>query len=83
MKSHMESIVKLENDRIVGISSDYRVMEYIDGKWVKPTAPVYGADFYEGKPVKEEELQTIKPKNTKSSEDSIDQDQDIMRVKWV
>ena len=45
MKSHMESIVKLENDRIVGISSDYRVMEYIDGKWVKPTAPVYGADF--------------------------------------
>lgn len=52
----MESIVRLDNGRIVGISKDYRILEYIDGEWVKPTAPVYGADFYEGTPIKEEEL---------------------------
>ena len=73
MKYPTKSIVKLENGRIVGLSSDYRVLEYIDGKWTKPTAPVYGADFYEGKPVKEEELQTIHSNNTKLSEDGIDQ----------
>jgi hypothetical protein len=52
----MESIVRLDDGRIVGISKDYRILEYVDGQWVKPTQPVYGSDFYEGTPIKEEEL---------------------------
>lgn len=52
----MESIVKTEDGRILAISKDYQILEYIDGEWVKPTAPVYGSEFYEGTPIKEEEL---------------------------
>lgn len=52
----MESIVKTDAGRILGITKDFKILEYIDGEWVKPTAPVYGSDFYEGTPIKEEEL---------------------------
>ncbi len=55
----LECIVKLENNRIVAISKDARILEYIDGKWVKPTTPVYGADFYEGKPIGIDKLRSI------------------------
>ena len=59
----LECIVELENNRIVAISKDARILEYIDGKWVKPTAPVYGADFYEGKPIEIDRLRPILPKD--------------------
>lgn len=65
IKEHddLECIVELENNRIVAISKDARILEYIDGKWVKPTAPVYGADFYEGKPIEIDRLRSILPKD--------------------
>lgn len=52
----METIVQLDDGRIIGISKDYRILEYIDGEWVNPQSPVYGSDFYDGKPISEEEL---------------------------
>lgn len=52
----METIVQLEDGRIIGISKDFRVLEYKDGEWVKPQSPVYGSDLHDGKPISEEEL---------------------------
>lgn len=52
----METIVQLDDGRIIGISKDFRVLEYIDGEWVKPQYPVYGSDLHDGKPISEEEL---------------------------
>lgn len=52
----METIVQLEDGRIIGISKDFRVLEYLDGEWVKPQSPVYGSDLHDGKPISEEEL---------------------------
>lgn len=59
----LECIVKLENNRIVAISKDLRVLEYINGKWGKPLRPVYGSDFYEGKPIEIDKLRSILPKD--------------------
>lgn len=52
----METIVKTDTGRILAISNDFRILEYIDGEWVKPQSPVYGSDFYDAEPIKEEEL---------------------------
>ncbi len=49
------SAVKLDDGRIVGVgekdNEEGYVAELINGEWTFPHGPIYGADFYEGRPI--------------------------------
>lgn len=49
-KYQLNSTVKLDDGRVVGIGGGY-VVELINNRWTFPHRPIYGADLYEGRPI--------------------------------
>lgn len=47
--------MKFDDGRVVGIGEnddgEVYVVELINNRWIFPHGPIYGADFYEGRPI--------------------------------